>query len=243
MFASLESLRSGLAHHSTTRKILIGCGVVGAAWWVAVDVVGSLRYQGYSYVDHTISELSAQGAPTRLFIAVFSGLPYAVLMSAFGVAVWATGGERRAQRIAGALIVAEVLWGFAGGLLFPMAPRGVEGTLRNDMHPIYGIGMPILFLLAMFYGSRIFGKRFRYFTYAAMLALLMFGALTATQGGKIPSGESTPYLGLIERTNAYASMLWLAVLSAGLLRAEGVTLPRQPRRPTVTPKRSQMLPQ
>lgn len=219
MIASLHTLRRSIDLHPTIAKVLLGCGLVGSAWWIAMDVVGSLRYAGYSYVDYTISELSAESAPTRLFMTVFSGIPYVVLMSAFGVIVWATAGERRAQRAAGALIVAEVLWGFAGGLLFPMAPRGVEGTLRNQMHPIYGIGMPILFVLAMIFGSRVLGKRFRAFTYVAIAVLLVFGFLTSLQAGKVPNGDSTPYLGLIERTNAYTSMLWLAVLSLGLLRA------------------------
>jgi hypothetical protein len=36
-------------------KILLGCGIVASVWWVGMDVVGSLRYPGYSYVDQTIS--------------------------------------------------------------------------------------------------------------------------------------------------------------------------------------------
>ena len=161
-----QMLRRTVEPHPLARKILLGCGVVASTWWVAMDVVGSLRYPGYSYVDYTISELSAEGAPTRLFMTVASGISYAVLMTAFGVGVWAMADGRRARRVTGALVIAEVLWGFAGGLAFPMAIRGTEGTLRNDMHAIYGIGMPILFLLAMGFGSRLFGKRFRYFTYA-----------------------------------------------------------------------------
>src|SRR5690348_6684079 len=74
----------------TARNVLLGCGIVAPLWWVAMDVIGSLRYSGYSYVNQTISELSAQGAPTRTFMLVLSGLPYAVLMTAFGVGIWKT---------------------------------------------------------------------------------------------------------------------------------------------------------
>src|SRR5512133_3960079 len=52
------------------RRVLLGCGIVAPAWWVIMDVVGSLRYPGYSYIDQTISELSAEGAPTRAFMTV-----------------------------------------------------------------------------------------------------------------------------------------------------------------------------
>ncbi len=217
-----------MEHHPIARQILLACGVVGATWWVVVDVVGSLRYSGYSYVDYSISELSAQGAPTRLFMTIASGIPYFVLMSAFGIGVWATANARRAQRITGMLIVAEVVWGFLGGLLFPMAVRGVEGSMRNQTHPIYGVGMPVLFFAAMIFGSRVFGTRFRSFTYATIGVLLLFGLLTAMQGSKVPSGGPTPYMGLEERTNAYVSMLWLAVLSVGLLREQGIAIPRPP---------------
>jgi hypothetical protein len=66
---------------------LLGCGIAAPAWWVAMDVVGSLRYPVYSYIDETISELSAEGAPTRAFMTVLSGISYAVLMIAFGIGV------------------------------------------------------------------------------------------------------------------------------------------------------------
>src|SRR5690242_7671015 len=39
------------AGHSWWRQVLLGCGVVAPVWWVAMDVVGSLRYEGYSYID------------------------------------------------------------------------------------------------------------------------------------------------------------------------------------------------
>src|SRR5579884_928591 len=119
------------------RKFLLGCGILGPAWWVAMDVVGSLRYPGYSYVDQTISELSAQGAPTKTFMLLASGIPYTVLLIAFGVGVWRAAGEKRAGRITAAVVVAEALWGFVGGLAFPMATREVmaahQDTLRNQM--------------------------------------------------------------------------------------------------------------
>lgn len=188
-----------------------------------MDVIGSLRYAGYSYVDQTISELSAEGAPTRSFM-LLSGIPYAALMIGFGVGVWTTAGGTRAGRITGILLAAEALFGVVGGMLFPMARREViaagEDTLRNQLHAPYGVGMPILFLLAMGFGARLFGSRFRWYSYGTMIVLLVFGALTALQSGRVEANEPTPWLGVTERTNAYAAMLWLAVLATALLRAE-----------------------
>jgi hypothetical protein len=231
-----------IAPHAGRRwwqRVLLGCGMVAPAWWVAMDVIGSLRYPGYSYIDQTISELSAEGAPTRAFMTVLSGIPYAVLMIAFGMGIWITAGGRRAQRITAAVVIGEVVWGFVGGLAFPMAPREViaagQATLRNQMHAWYGIGMPIFFVLAIGCGSRLFGKRFRYFSYATILTMIVFGMLEGAQTGALTANQPTPWLGVEERLNAYASMLWFAVLAGGLLRAQATVVPRLLEQPAETP--------
>jgi hypothetical protein len=232
--------KAPLAGRRWRRQALLGCGIVAPAWWVAMDVVGSLRYPGYSYIDQTISELGAEGAPTQALMTVLSGIPYFVLMIAFGLGIWITAGGRRAQRITAAVLIGEVVWGFGGGLAFPMASREVmaagQETLRNQMHAWYGIGMPIFFLLAIGFGSRLFGKRFQYFSYATILAMLVFGLLQGLQTSAMTANEPTPWLGVEERINAYASMLWFAVLAVGLLRTEAATAPRQPEKPTATPQ-------
>ena len=225
------------ARHSWWRQVLLGCGIVAPAWWVAMDVVGSLRYEGYSYIDQTISELSAEGAPTRTFMTVLS-LLYVVLMIAFGLGVWRAADGRRAGRVTGALLVVAAVWGGVGGLAFPMAPREViaagQDTLRNQMHAWYGMGMPLLAALAIGFGSRLLGKRFRSFSYATILAMLVCGLLVGVQTSALTANEPTPWLGLEERVNAYASMLWLAVLAVGLLRGQAPVASRQREQPTLT---------
>jgi hypothetical protein len=217
---------------------LLGCGIVAPAWWVAMDVVGSLRYPGYSYVDQTISELSAEGGPTRTFMTVLSLIPYVVLMIAFGLGVWRAAGGRRAGRVTGALLVGAAVWGGVGGLAFPMATREViaagQETLRNQMHAWYGIGMPLLAALAIGFGSRLLGKRFRSFSYATILAMLVFGLLMGLQTSAMTANQPTPWMGVEERITAYAEMLWFVMLAVGLLRAQGIIAPRQLEKPTVT---------
>lgn len=228
MVAPLQRLRGAVERHPRLGAALLGCGIAGPAWWVAMDVVGSLRYPGYSYVDQTISELSAEGAPTARLM-LLSGVPYAALMIAFGAGMWATAGDRRAQRVTAGLVMGEVVWGVAGGIAFPMAQRGAETTLRNEMHAWYGIGMPIFFLLAIGFGSRLLGARFRYFSYATVAVMLVCGILVMQQSPRVPENEPTPWLGVEERINAYAAMLWFAVLAAGLLRAYGAAELKRPR--------------
>jgi hypothetical protein len=75
-------------------------------------------------------------------------------------------------------------------------------------------------LLAIGFGSTLLGRRFRYYSYASILAILVFGVLTSLQVGQMERNQPTPLMGLEERINIYATMLWVAVLAIGLLRAQ-----------------------
>ena len=58
--------------------------------------------------------------------------------------------------------------------------------------------------------------------------------LVGLQTSALTANEPTPWLGAYERMNAYASMVWFAVLAAGLLRIQGTVAPRQLEQPTAT---------
>ena len=69
------------------KALLLYCGVLASILYVATDIGVSLSDPGYSYLDQTISELSAIGAETRpLALAPF--FVHALLQVAFGLGVW-----------------------------------------------------------------------------------------------------------------------------------------------------------
>jgi hypothetical protein len=189
---------------------------------VATDILATLRYQGYSYTDQVFSELTAEGAPTRPLMVALNGIPYTLLVTAFGIGVWASTAPQRAGRATGALLIGFAATGMAGGMLFPMTTRGSDGTLRNVMHIPATAVMSIFILTAMGFGSTLVGTRFRYYSYGTILTLLVFGGLTSVQGGRLADNQPTPWVGLEERANIYATMLWIAVLAAALSRAGAV---------------------
>jgi hypothetical membrane protein len=86
------------------RKILLGCGIVASVLYIVSDIIGTLRYPGYSYTDNTFSELAAEGAPTRplMLALIVLGTP---LVSAFGVGVWTSATPKRAAPITGAMLI------------------------------------------------------------------------------------------------------------------------------------------
>jgi hypothetical protein len=218
--ASLNPYRSFEITRSrySVRTFLLECGLASSVWWVTVDIIAALRYPGYSYSHQIISELSAEGAPTRNFLMTVNAVPYAILLGAFGVGVLTSNSQRRARQITGVLLIGQSVIGFAGGILFPMAMRGKEGTWRNVMHVPYGLASVILFLLLMYSGAALSGRRFQYYSYGSILIFIVSGVLSGVQSGRMVKSESTPWMGIEERISVYIAMLWIAALSITLLR-------------------------
>lgn len=239
MIAISQALHRTVESHPKVMKGLLACGIVSSVWWVAVDVIASRRYPGYSYLDQTVSELSAEGAPTRAFLMAVNAVPYGALVVAFGLGVRGAAGRTRAGRVTGALLIASGVIGTAGGILFPMMVRGDKGDLRNAMHAPYGMVSILLFLLIMIFGARLFGTRFRLYTYATIVVLLVFGTLMGVQSGRMVANEPTPWMGLEERISVYATMLWIALLAIGLLHAEATKASERHAEPAITSRKTQ----
>jgi hypothetical protein len=206
------------------RKLLVGCGIVSSVLYIVGDGLGTLRYPGYSYADQEFSELTAQGSPVRPLMVGLNGILYTVLVTAFGVGVWTSAGSKRAGRITAAMLLGYALTGMVTGVFFPMKTREAlaagEGSLRNAMHPPGTIVMSLFIVLAMAFGSTLLGRRFRYYTHATIVTLVVFGILASLQAGQMVANEPTPWMGIEERINIYATMLWVAVLAIALLRAQ-----------------------
>jgi hypothetical protein len=206
------------------RKILLGCGVVSSVLYIAVDVLGSLRYPGYSYADQEFSELTAAGSPVRSLMIALNEIPYTVLVAAFAGGLWTSAGPKRPGHITGAMLIGYALTGMVTGVFFPMKTREAlaagEDTLRNTMHPAGTAVMSLFIVLAMGFGARLLGRRFLYYSYGTIAILIVFGVLTSLQVGRMEANEPTPWMGVEERINIYATMLWVAVLAIGHLRAQ-----------------------
>ena len=203
------------------RKALLACGIASSLLWVGMDVVASLAYDGYSYVDQTVSELSAVGTPTRTFWMVFGTL-WNFLVIAFAAGVWQSAGKKRALRVVAGLLTANAIILLTVGPFSSMHQRevlAVDGaTLSDTLHLIVtGIGV-FTFLLEIGFAATLFGRWFRIYSIATILAMLVFGFLTSLEAPDVQDNASTPWIGITERINAYGYMLWIVVLAAILLR-------------------------
>jgi len=200
-------------------RLLVLCGILMFVLYIFMDVVASLSYDGYSYKDQTISELSAIDAPTRGFWMALSPL-YQVLAFAFAFGALSVADERRLIRGVGwlllALAVVGLLWWFA-----PMHQREVlaadGGTWQDTLHLVLGGLTSILFFVTIGLGAFAFGIRFRLYSFATIAALLVFGTLMGMEAPDVSENEPTPWLGIWERIAVEGSFLWEAVFAAVLL--------------------------
>ena len=205
------------ARPTTLRKALLVCGVLSSLLYLATDLIGGVLYPGYSFTSQMISELMAIGAPSEAIVDPLFIL-YGLLTLAFGVGVVREAAGSRALRVTGGLLTGYALAGFTGPTLFEMHQRGT-GSGATDLGHIVLTGVLVaLTLLAIGFGAFALGKRFRVYSFATLLIMIVFGALAGSSGARLAAGQATPGFGIIERINVYTSLLWIAVLAIALLR-------------------------
>ena len=198
------------------RKSLLICGILSSLLYVAMNVFVPLQWEGYSSASQTVSELSAIGAPTRP-LWVWLGTVYSLLVAAFGWGVWKSAGRNRPLRVVGGLMIVD---GVLSLYWPPMHLRGAEFTLTDTMHIVWAMVTVLLMMLAIGFGAAAFDKRFRAYSIATMVILVVFGALTGMDGPRIAANLPTPWVGVWERISIVAFLLWVVVLAFALLRAQ-----------------------
>jgi hypothetical protein len=199
-------------------KALLVCGIVSSLLYGAM--IGAIRFEGYSRISQAPSELTAIGAPTRP-LWMLLGAVYTVLVTAFGWGVWKAADRNRALRVVGGLMLVYgslgLLWPFASMHQRDVLAAG-GGTLSDTMHVALGGVTVLLMFLAIGVGATAFGKEFRLYSVSSIVVLVAFGALTFWEAPRLQANLPTPWIGLCERINISAFLLWIVVLATVLLR-------------------------
>jgi len=175
-------------------------------------------YAGYNWMTQTVSELSAIDAPTRpLWFPL--GIAYTLLIAAFGWGVLQSAEGNRMLRITGILMI---LHGVLGLTWSPMHQREVlaagGGTFTDTWHIVMSVVTVLLMFLSIGFGAAAVGKRFRVYSITTILVFIVFGVLTFFEAPGIDKNLPTPFIGLWERINIAAFMVWLLVFAMILLR-------------------------
>ena len=199
------------------RKHLLTCGLWSSLLYVATDLMAASWYAAYSLTDQNYSELLATGAPTRSPMILVS-IAYNLLVAAFAAGVWTSARPKRTARITGAIMAGYAALSLVTPLFFQMDMRGAEATSRGSLHGPMTAVMSLFILLSMGFGAFLLGRRFRLYSFATIGIVVIFGVLTGLQAPRLGTGQPTPWMGLTERVNIYATMIWFAALAIGLLR-------------------------
>jgi hypothetical protein len=202
-----------------TRRALLVCGILSSLLYVAMNIFVPMEWAGYSHASRVVSELSAVDAPTRsLWVPL--GIVYGVLATAFGWGVWTSARDNRPLRVVGGVLLAYGAINLAPWP--PMHPREVlaagGGTLTDTLHIVWSGVTVLLMMLALGFGAAAFGRRFRGYSIATAMILVLFGALTGRDAPRMEMDLPTPWIGVWERVNIGVFLFWVVVLAVTLLR-------------------------
>jgi hypothetical protein len=207
-----------LSAATSLSRLLLACGFASALLYAAMLVFVPMRWEAYSSTAHTVSELSAIGAPTRsLWVPL--GLIWSLLFASFGWGVWRAARGNGPLRVVGALITVYALFSLSWP---PMHLREVlaagGGTLTDTLHIVWTAVTGLLLTTAMAFGAAAFGKPFRVYSIVSIVLLLAGALLTSLDAARIQANLPTPLVGAWERVNIAAMLLWVAVLAVTVWR-------------------------
>lgn len=216
--AEITSATQGARRASRAVDYLLLCGIVSSLLYAAGDLLATMQWPAYSFANQAVSELAAYGAPTRPFmLLVFSA--YNALVVAFAVGVWRSAAEKRSLRVASVMLVIYAVVGELTQLFSPMSPRGTAAAPNDVGHILLTVVEVLSIVLFIAFGSGARGRAFRIYSIVSVVVIMAAGLLAGAVSTHISANPaSTPWLGLIERVNIYATMLWIAMLGVVLRR-------------------------
>ncbi|HLI92502.1 MAG TPA: hypothetical protein VKU83_02785, partial [Puia sp.] len=122
-------------------------------------------------------------------------------------------------RLAGDLLLIYsllgILWPFAPMHQRPVLAAG-GATLSDTFHIALGAITEIIYLVVMGLVAAALGRAFRLYSIASFTVLLVFGILTFSAASGVGTNQPTPLIGVWERVNIGAFLLWVSVLAIAL---------------------------
>ena len=193
-------------------KLAMITALLGAAWLVAMVLLGGAGFEGYDHVSQYISELGATGAPQGWQVSWLGFFPIGLLICAFAVCAWkaAPSSVLSALGFVGVFLFSI---GYVGSAFYPCdyGCRSEDPSFSQVMHELLGLpGYMLAPLILLLLGIASWS-----WPGAKWLALLGFlGAAGALVGlGGLLDADS-PTVGLYQRVLEASMMGW--VVACGL---------------------------
>jgi hypothetical protein len=227
-----------------TARALAWFAVVAQFVFIGAWITAGALEDGYSHVEHFISELGADGASNPLLMNAGLGL-LGLSIAALGPALLATLPHRTSSRVAASLFIGSGVLLALGGVFNLDCSTAVSAacearwdngdtdfSTQQALHAWFGFGFEILFLATTFALARAL-----WYTPAAAPALaagligLAIGI--ATHIGYASESTIDEGGGLIQRAALTTVHIWVVIVAVGILWAAR----RQPKLPPPTPMR------
>lgn len=206
-----------LAPASRATQLLLCCGIAAALVYACADVYASATYDGYKWVDYTVSELFAIEAPTRnVVVALFT--VHNALLVAFAVGISRVSRGHRALVAIAVLLASAATVGLIADFFAPIHSRGLPQGTTGTWHIILTAFNSVLIMAMMLCGTRTLTRGFRIWSGVAFVMLIAGGAGSSMLATDLATTEPSPWLGVTERGLIYTYLIWTASLAVALLR-------------------------
>lgn len=201
------------------RTIFLSSGMLAVAIYLLHILLGGYLWKTYSHLQQPISDLTANGAPNRLLLSLFTNI-YGLLAMIFAVSftVFETKGRHKFVFLGGISFIILHLVSISYSF-FPQDLRGAEPTFAGAMHLIVTVlivSFTILTPLLIGFGLKKekASKALGNFSLICGIVIIIFGGLSG-----IFFAKGLPYFGLIEWITIGALQIWTFVMSYKLLKS------------------------
>ena len=203
----------------TLSKFLLICGILSSLLYCIADILGGTIWVGYNFTSQYVSELLAINSPSRtLVFPLFIVDNFLVI--AFGFGVWISAQKKLLIQIIGYLLIGIGIIGLITTIFFPMHLRDSDKTYTDTMHIVMSVIGVILILLAIGFGIAAYKNWFRFFSVGILLTFILPAIPSLLVGIRNITVQSTPWVGIMERSNIYGYLLWVLVLAIILMCTE-----------------------
>jgi len=200
-------------------------GMIAVIAYIAHVVIGGFLWNGYNHITQPISDLTASGAPDKILLSIFTYIySIASILFAISLIIYYNKSESKAVKAGTFLLLAiqiiSLLYGF-----FPEDLPGSTMTINGIMHIVITILLVPLAIIAPI----IIGIGFKKTkepnglgSYSIITGIIIFvsgGASVITIANKLP------YLGIIERLNIGALLIWMFVLAITVFSSKEIRNP------------------
>jgi len=218
---SIGELASAGWKNERSTKLLLFAAVPAVVMYGIGDVLSGLLYDGYSFKDQAVSELSAFGSPVRPLMATITVIHGALLL-AFGIGILRAA-HRRSVRWIGWLLVAQFfLVGLWNHTVWAMSSRDLATGFNDTMHITLTTVFSLLVVAMMVLSAVAYRGWVRLYSLATLLVVAVFGMASVFAMRGLEQND-TPWAGGFERVNAYAYFAWLVVLAVTVVRHDRST--------------------